>query len=344
MFSQKYDALLKEIKLDALEKIKDNPVVAQNVINEKYFRHPLLEELSKEDPSGELMELIGSSYSLAVELDQDPLNPREDYDNIGAMWCRNSKYTLGDKKGSAKFIDMIKSVDNISDEDLEILENLDVDKYASEAQIALEIAQKYDVGIIKPLYLYDHSGISISTGGPVDRWDSSLVGVVFASNEAIKNECDAWTDEFKNEHYAGKTDKEIISICIDSEVSTYDDYLTGSVYAFSVKCDGDVLASCGSFFGNTGEEEALSAGREEMELAIIKELLISIVDEAMEELKTTSSMSIFQSKVAGAYDGELFGAIQMIAASAKESGVSPALIFAGIAGGDEAVMSLFAKA
>ncbi|MEG0092201.1 MAG: hypothetical protein RSA20_10290, partial [Oscillospiraceae bacterium] len=36
-------------------------------------------------------------YLLQVMQDDEPLNPREDYDNFGKMVCWHSRYNLGDK-------------------------------------------------------------------------------------------------------------------------------------------------------------------------------------------------------------------------------------------------------
>ena len=36
-------------------------------------------------------------YALKISYDDDPLNPREDYDNFGTMCCWHSRYNLGDE-------------------------------------------------------------------------------------------------------------------------------------------------------------------------------------------------------------------------------------------------------
>lgn len=35
-------------------------------------------------------------YKLTVEYDDDPINPRKDYDNFGHMICWHREYNLGD--------------------------------------------------------------------------------------------------------------------------------------------------------------------------------------------------------------------------------------------------------
>ena len=40
---------------------------------------------------------VQSPYILIVMQDEDPINPREDYDNFGKMACWHRRYNLGDK-------------------------------------------------------------------------------------------------------------------------------------------------------------------------------------------------------------------------------------------------------
>jgi len=106
------------------------------------------------------------------------------------------------------------------------------------------------------LYLYDHSGITISTS-PFDcNWDSGQIGFIFVSKHKIKKE---GIDETKVEEY------------LKREVETYDQYLTGEVYCYEVyeieTCDKGhehktLVESCGGYFG---EEECKSEGQSILE-------------------------------------------------------------------------------
>jgi hypothetical protein len=83
---------------------------------------------------------------------------------------------------------------------------------------------------ILPLYLYDHSGITISTKPFGCPWDSGQVGFIFADRE-----CKEYDDML-----AGLT----------AEVETYDSYLTGDVYGYTIEDqDGNVVHSCWGFYG-----------------------------------------------------------------------------------------------
>ena len=79
-----------------------------------------------------------------------------------------------------------------------------------------------------PLWLYDHSGITMSCGTRVypynDRWDSGQVGWIVAMKETVIREACA-TEETWRERSA-----EIMR----GDVELYDNYLTGNVYGFTL--------------------------------------------------------------------------------------------------------------
>ena len=105
------------------------------------------------------------------------------------------------------------------------------------------------------LYLYDHSGISISSSPFSCPWDSGQVGVMYMEPKAFK------------ENFDGDMEKAIKRL--ESEVEEYDAYLTGQCYGYIVSTvevdedgegdgegDGDeidkseVHESCWGFLGN----------------------------------------------------------------------------------------------
>ena len=84
--------------------------------------------------------------------------------------------------------------------------------------------------IVLPVYMYDHSGITINTTGFSCRWDSGQVGIIYISRkDAIKEWgktiCTASVVQKAREYLKG-------------EIETLDQYITGSVYGFVV-CDPD---------------------------------------------------------------------------------------------------------
>jgi hypothetical protein len=136
------------------------------------------------------------------------------------MICFHKRYDLGDKH------------------------NYSVDDYNSWEEMEKAILKEEGKGtIILPLYLYDHSGVSISTGSFSCRWDSGQVGFIIADKKKI-------LQEFGGKILTKKTKEKVVSI-LESEVSTYSQYLEGEVYGFIIEDEeGEQLDSCFGFYGN----------------------------------------------------------------------------------------------
>ncbi len=106
------------------------------------------------------------------------------------------------------------------------------------------IADKNNV--ILPLYLYDHSGITISCSNAYpynDRWDAGQVGWIYASHKEIAEEY-------------GKVDEETLKKAEDtliSETNTYDYYLRGDCYGYIIEKDGEEVDSCWGYLGDLRE-------------------------------------------------------------------------------------------
>jgi hypothetical protein len=85
-------------------------------------------------------------------------------------------------------------------------------------------------GVYLPLYLLDHSGLSMRTGSFNDPWDSGQVGMIYTDKETILKE---W----------GKPGQKVLTprlkalalACLEAEVEEYGQYLRGEVYGYEVK-------------------------------------------------------------------------------------------------------------
>ena len=165
---------------------------------------------------------LNNGVTVEVLQDTDPLNPRE-WDNDSLMLCFHKKYILGDSNTGYNERDF--------DKWSEVYEQLRIDGYQS----------------ILALFLYDHSGISISAQSflgraPHAEWDSGQVGFIASK-------------ELGHETF------------LMNEVSAYDNYLRGNVYAYRVYEDiscshcnhtsQEVYEYVGGYFT---PDEALSAG------------------------------------------------------------------------------------
>lgn len=156
--------------------------------------------------------LTNGNETLEIHVDTDPLNPRTEYENFGKLVCFHSRYTLGDQH-------------DLSLEYAQRIEENRSDKY-----------------IVLPVYMYDHSGLTISSTPFSCPWDSGQIGIIYVSKEKVRNEY-GWK-------VITKKRKEQIIKNLESELTTYDHYLTGSVYGYKKFVNGEEEDSCWGFFGD----------------------------------------------------------------------------------------------
>lgn len=115
--------------------------------------------------------------------------------------------------------------------------------------------------LVKPLHLYDHSGITISTGSFIGRalhaeWDSGQVGYVHMDKKTAMDELAMRTSN----GYEPLTDenwKERADQYIEADVQEYDNYLTGAIYGYRTFEGLDEVDSCWGYNPGTGDIEQL---------------------------------------------------------------------------------------
>lgn len=163
-------------------------------------------------------------HIIKIGKDDSPSNPRTEFDNCCKMVCFHKNHQLGDEKDY-----------NRSD-------------YNSWDELEKDIIKQENAVIILPLYLYEHSGITISTTPFSCRWDSGQVGFVYMTRKSIKN-------DFGIKRLTKKALTRLQEI-IKSEVKTYDDYLTGNVYFYQtyLKDNGNFIDACSGYFGYESDE------------------------------------------------------------------------------------------
>lgn len=167
---------------------------------------------------------------LTVKLyyDEDAPNPCEDFDMLTHMACWHRRANLGHETiehMTAK--EVIRRANKVGDKILAIL----------------------------PLYLYEHSGMTIrvgKAGNPfADRFDSGQVGWAYVTKaDAEKMGC---VGVFHNAqgNTEGTWDKARLQEAIGQDVETYDTYLRGENYGYVVEDkDGDQVDSCWGFLGD----------------------------------------------------------------------------------------------
>jgi len=172
----------------------------------------------------------------------DPESPR-DWDNLGTMTCWHRRYSLGDKDGVAELVSAIE-------DSPKWCESWHEDCNMADPRVILELAEKCQF-IILPLYLYDHSGITMNTVGFSCRWDSGQVGFIWVAPKDVRKEYDV--------KRISKALLERVYQSLASEVKTYDQYLTGDIYGFEAMDENDeVIDSCWGFFGDDPKTNGMS--------------------------------------------------------------------------------------
>ena len=94
--------------------------------------------------------------------------------------------------------------------------------------------------IVLPLSVYDHSGVSIYVGNKCDHWDSGQIGWYIASKEKIR-------EEYGVKRISKKLLEKVKDIMIN-EVKTYNHYINGEVYGFTLYHNGEELDSVWGFY------------------------------------------------------------------------------------------------
>jgi len=162
---------------------------------------------------------MNKEYTIHIEQDTDPQNPRIECDQLGTMVCFHKRYGLGDKDTGYRAEDF-SSWDELED----------------------AISKEHDPAVLLPIYLYDHSGITINTSGFSCPWDSGRLGLIFAAKRKI-------CDEFGWKRLTKKR-LERVETYLRNEVETYDQFLTGDVWGFVIKDEqGEDVESCWGFYG-----------------------------------------------------------------------------------------------
>jgi hypothetical protein len=138
----------------------------------------------------------------SVYIDHDVVDSPREWGSDNVMYCVHNRYKLGDKQPKI-------------DELQEIVKQAEID------------GKK-----ILPLYLIDHSGLSMSVGSFGCLWDSGQVGYIIGDDE----------ESMKN------------------DVAVYDQYLRGDVWIVTVKHpSGETIESLGDIYGLAeAEKEAES--------------------------------------------------------------------------------------
>lgn len=159
---------------------------------------------------------------LTIEVDYDTLDesPREYSEPISKMVCWHRRYRLGDQ-------------------------------HEFETPQDFKESEEYkNAFAILPLYLYDHSGLAMSTESFVGRavhaeWDSGQVGYIYIPKSDV---------EKKTGLLPLEENTEALKEMLKDEVEEYSQYLEGNVFMFSITDkDGEEIAGGNGYMADTME-------------------------------------------------------------------------------------------
>lgn len=145
-------------------------------------------------------------------------------------------FTLCGRKEAAAIV-TTENMDEMKQQIVDALEDLDESTLYS-------LLSEDEVAIL-PLYLYDHSGITMNTTGFLEAWDTSKVGCICMTKKQYTG------NKYEEAEWPAKA-YEILK----ADVETYDQFLTGEVYGYQTFEMDDDLGwvegddSCWGFFGN----------------------------------------------------------------------------------------------
>lgn len=161
-----------------------------------------------------------------IEFDENCNDPR-DWDNLGTIVCWHRRYNLGDDQPKQE-----------------------------RAEWAAWFKKEHPNAPILPVYLYDHSGITISTSPFGCVWDSGQIGYIYATLESAQEAGFNWKRLNKNR-------RAILEKHLLGEIDTYDQFLRGEVYCFNILDeDGGFIDSVHGYYDREDcENEAKEALR-----------------------------------------------------------------------------------
>jgi hypothetical protein len=156
-------------------------------------------------------------YTTKIVPDQDAENPMTACDNPGIyVVTHHRNYVLGTKEDSFNKLE--------------------------DAHSRIEDLKAAGAKFAYPLYMYDHSGITISLSPFSCRWDSGQVGMVIINPV-----------EFGNPDLTDEQAKEVA----ESMVKELDLFLQGECYGYIIEDEaGETVDSCFGYLGRENSEEA----------------------------------------------------------------------------------------
>lgn len=194
---------------------------------------------------------VKDGVRLAVYYDVDPENPRTAWDELTKMFCMHKRYRLGDEHPYKESM------------------------FSGWDEFEARLMEDYDIAIIAPLYMYDHSAVHLKIGsfygllpGGHYEFDSGQVGFIFVTKKDFE-QYQGYKETVAPSYwpsFEARAREQVMEI-MKAEVEVYDNYLNGSVYSYVLErlgtcpCCGasknELISSCGGFYGYNHKKNGL---------------------------------------------------------------------------------------
>ena len=178
-----------------------------------------------------LTKIVGSDndmYKITVCFDEHVDESPREWSNTGILACAHRRYKIGDDKSKIGY---------------DFASQLAVEGSWDEMEEWIRI--HYDPVVLKRVYMYDHSGIALSTSPFSCPWDSGQVGFMYATRASV----------MENYGISVITPEFIVKTveAFEHEIKIYNDYLQGSVYGYKIEHNSTEIESCWGFYGDPQE-------------------------------------------------------------------------------------------
>lgn len=166
-------------------------------------------------------EVQEGNKTISIVIDEHPQSPREDYKPLGKLIGWHRKYDVCDVKA----------------------ENTEM--YTSWKEWADNELPKNIVAL--PVYMYDHGGITLSTGAFNCQWDSGQLGFIYVKKEDLRK-------EYEVKRVSQKLVEDVERV-LEREIELYSVYLSETSYGIEFKENGWLVESSWGYYGYKSDEE-----------------------------------------------------------------------------------------
>lgn len=179
-----------------------------------------------------------NGYTVKLYNDDLGCDPRAEFGPIARMYCEHRNYNLGDhayfKKNDPPWREY----------------QYDANDNECDAGEQINAWIKKEKPEVLSLYLYDHSGISMSCNSFGDPWDSGQVGIIYMTRGVMR-------EVFNRKRITKATRAKAIKL-MRAEVKEYDQFLTGDIHGYAIEnAAGERVDSLWGLFGHDyAENEA----------------------------------------------------------------------------------------